>query len=74
MCLRRYTMEQRFAGIKESWRQHNLAFHHDRHLLNISSFSAKEAEEKVGRGWMPPMARRCRRRFWSAGILWRQER
>ncbi|MXC98564.1 LacI family transcriptional regulator, partial [Escherichia coli] len=22
MCLRRYTMEQRFAGIKESWRQH----------------------------------------------------
>ncbi len=51
MCLRRYTMEQRFAGIKESWRQHNLAFHHDRHLLNISSFSAKEAEEKVG-AWL----------------------
>ncbi|HBD6619854.1 TPA: substrate-binding domain-containing protein, partial [Shigella sonnei] len=40
-----------FAGIKESWRQHNLAFHHDRHLLNISSFSAKEAEEKVG-AWL----------------------
>lgn len=51
MCLRRYTMEQRLAGIKESWRQHNLAFDHERDLLNISSFSAKGAEEKVG-AWL----------------------
>ncbi|ASG63768.1 cytochrome-c peroxidase [Kluyvera genomosp. 3] len=51
MCLRRYTMEQRLAGIKEAWRQHNLEFQHERDLLNISSFSAKVAEEKVG-AWL----------------------
>ena len=51
MCLRRYTMEQRLAGVKESWRQHNMVFEHERDLLNISSFSAKEAEEKVGQ-WL----------------------
>ena len=51
MCLRRYTMEQRLAGIKESWRAHNLTFQHERDLLNISSFSAKGAEEKVG-AWL----------------------
>ncbi|EDS7006331.1 LacI family transcriptional regulator [Salmonella enterica subsp. diarizonae] len=51
MCLRRYTMEQRLAGIKESWRQHNLDFLDERDLLNISNFSAKETEDKVG-AWL----------------------
>ncbi|WP_421355607.1 LacI family DNA-binding transcriptional regulator [Pseudocitrobacter faecalis] len=47
MCLRRYTMEQRLAGIRESWAQHNLRFQHDKDLLNINSFSAKATEERV---------------------------
>ncbi|BBV66890.1 TPA: LacI family transcriptional regulator [Kluyvera ascorbata] len=57
MCLRRYTMEQRLAGIKESWRQHNLVFQHERDLLNIGSFSAKGAEEKVG-AWLDALGSR----------------
>jgi len=57
MCLRRYTMEQRLAGIKESWRQHNLRFQHECDLLNISSFSAKVAEEKVGE-WLDALDNR----------------
>ena len=48
MCLRRYTMEQRLAGIRECWAQHNLHFQHHRDLLNINSFSAKATEERVG--------------------------
>jgi Transcriptional regulators len=51
MCLRRYTMEQRLAGVKEAWRQQNLHFHRERDLLTIGSFSAKEAEESVG-AWL----------------------
>ncbi|EAW9326803.1 LacI family transcriptional regulator [Salmonella enterica] len=51
MCLRRYTMEQRLAGIKESWRQHNLDFLDERDLLSISNFSAKETEDKIG-AWL----------------------
>ncbi|WP_097476000.1 LacI family DNA-binding transcriptional regulator [Escherichia coli] len=48
MCLRRYTMELRLAGIKETWELHNQNFEYERDLLTINSFSAKEAEEKVG--------------------------
>ncbi len=57
MCLRRYTMEQRLAGIQESWRQYNLVFQHERDLLNIGSFSAKGAEEKVG-AWLDALGSR----------------
>ena len=51
MCLRRYTMELRLAGIKEAWERQNQNFKDDRDLLTINSFSAKEAEEKVG-AWL----------------------
>lgn len=57
MCLRRYTMEQRLAGIREAWLQHNLQFRHERNLLHISSFSAKVAEENVGE-WLAGLGTR----------------
>lgn len=58
VCLRRYTMEQRLAGIKESWREHNLDFQYERDVLNINSFGAKEAEEKVGK-WLDTLEGRA---------------
>lgn len=48
LCLRRYTMDLRLAGIKESWEAHNLAFDDSRHLIAASSFSAKESEALIG--------------------------
>ncbi|WP_312455683.1 LacI family DNA-binding transcriptional regulator [Pseudescherichia sp.] len=47
MCLRRYTMDLRLAGIKEAWQQRNLKFHSKRDLITVPSFSAKEAEARV---------------------------
>ena len=47
LCLRRYTMELRLAGIRDAWRSHNLKFTDDRDLLVASSFSARETEHLV---------------------------
>lgn len=47
MCLRRYTMDLRLAGIKEAWQQRNLRFQSKRDLIIVPSFSAKEAQERV---------------------------
>lgn len=75
MCLRRYTMELRLAGIKEAWERQNQNFKDDRDLLTINSFSAKEAEEKVG-AWldmteksMLPTAFLASGDFIAAGII-----
>ena len=51
MCLRRYTMDLRLAGIKEAWEQRNLKFQGKRDLIIVPSFSAKEAEARV-REWL----------------------
>ncbi|WP_370551044.1 LacI family transcriptional regulator [Edwardsiella tarda] len=48
MCLRRYTMDLRLAGIKAAWRAQNLRFLSARDLITLSSFSASEAEARVG--------------------------
>ncbi len=47
LCLRRYTMELRLAGIRDAWQTHNLKFNDKRDLLVSPSFSAKEAEQRV---------------------------
>jgi hypothetical protein len=70
MCLRRYTMELRLAGIKEAWRMRNLHFTDGRDLLTVASFSARDSEERVGNGSTRGQANRCQRPFWSAEILW----
>jgi DNA-binding LacI/PurR family transcriptional regulator len=51
LCLRRYTMELRLAGIRDAWQSHNLKFNDKRDLLVIPSFSAKETERTVG-AWL----------------------
>jgi len=48
LCLRRYTMELRLAGIRDGWQSHNLSFNDQRHLLVVPSFSARESERQVG--------------------------
>ncbi|MDX7421222.1 cytochrome-c peroxidase, partial [Klebsiella pneumoniae] len=40
LCLRRYTMELRLAGIRDAWHAHNLRFNDRRDLLVVPSFSA----------------------------------
>lgn len=47
MCLRRYTMDLRLAGIKEAWQRRNLRFQSKRDLITVPSFSAKEAGMRV---------------------------
>lgn len=47
LCLRRYTMELRLAGIRDAWQSHNLKFNDKRDLLVAPSFSARETEELV---------------------------
>lgn len=47
MCLRRYTMDLRLAGIKEAWQQRNLRFQSKRDLITVPSFSAREAQQRV---------------------------
>lgn len=51
MCLRRYTMDLRLAGIKAAWQQHNLRFNSKRDLITVPSFSAKEAGQQVAQ-WL----------------------
>ncbi|MDF7761271.1 LacI family DNA-binding transcriptional regulator [Kosakonia cowanii] len=55
MCLRRYTMDLRLAGIKAAWQQQNLRFNSKRDLITVPSFSAKEAAMRVGE-WLDDAA------------------
>ncbi|WP_160702557.1 MULTISPECIES: LacI family DNA-binding transcriptional regulator [unclassified Raoultella] len=55
MCLRRYTMDLRLAGIKEAWRMRNLHFTDGRDLLTVASFSARDSEQRVGE-WLDARA------------------
>lgn len=48
LCLRRYTMEQRLAGIRDAYQQHNLPFSDAHNLLALLGFSSAEAEERIG--------------------------
>lgn len=47
LCLRRYTMDLRLAGIKEAWQRRNLKFHNQQDLITVPRFSANEAEIRV---------------------------
>ncbi|GDX04663.1 LacI family transcriptional regulator [Buttiauxella sp. A111] len=47
LCLRRYTMELRLAGIRDAWDANNLQFDDSRHLITAQSFSAKESEKLI---------------------------
>lgn len=47
LCLRRYTMELRLAGIRDAWEAHNLRFDDETHLIAAQSFSAKESEALI---------------------------
>lgn len=49
LCLRRYTMEWRLAGIKAGWEASNLAFEDTRHLIVADGFSARESEALISR-------------------------
>ncbi|WP_192458652.1 LacI family DNA-binding transcriptional regulator [Musicola keenii] len=49
LCLRRYTMEWRLAGIRDAYQQHNLPFSDDACLLTTQGFSTSEAELAVSR-------------------------
>ena len=49
LCLRRYTMELRLAGIRDAWEAQNLAFDETRHLLTAPDFSARGCEALVAR-------------------------
>ncbi len=70
MCLRRYTMDLRLAGIKEARRMRNLHFTDGRDLLTVASFSARDSEERVGE-WLDARAgKSLPTAFWSAEILW----
>ncbi|MBS0969693.1 cytochrome-c peroxidase [Chimaeribacter arupi] len=47
LCLRRYTMELRLAGIRDAWEAHNLPFDEAQHLISAQSFSARESEQLI---------------------------
>ncbi|MBX9444348.1 LacI family DNA-binding transcriptional regulator [Dickeya chrysanthemi] len=47
LCLRRYTMEWRLAGIRDAYQQHNLPFIDDLHLLTPHGFGSVETEQAV---------------------------
>lgn len=66
MCLRRYTMDLRLAGIKEAWQQHNLRFNSKRDLITVPSFSAKEAELRVAE-WLDDPAHKTPTAFLVGG-------
>lgn len=51
MCLRRYTMELRLAGIRDLWQASNMTFQDARDLVVVPSFSAKETQAHVG-AWL----------------------
>lgn len=74
MCLRRYTMDLRLAGIKEAWQQRNLKFHSKRDLITVPSFSAKEAEARVTEWLDNPAHKNVPTAFLVGGILWQRGR
>lgn len=47
LCLRRYTMESRLAGIRDAYQNHNLSFSDQHNLLMLRNFSTAETEEKM---------------------------
>ncbi|ATA23813.1 cytochrome-c peroxidase [Brenneria goodwinii] len=47
LCLRRYTMELRLAGIRDAYQNHNLPFADQYNLLAIRNFSTAESEQAV---------------------------
>ncbi|MDX5627068.1 MULTISPECIES: LacI family DNA-binding transcriptional regulator [unclassified Brenneria] len=47
LCLRRYTMEWRLAGIRDAYQHHNLPFVDQYNLLAIQNFSTAESEQAV---------------------------
>ncbi|MFI8416597.1 LacI family DNA-binding transcriptional regulator [Serratia sp. NPDC078593] len=46
-CLRRHTMEQRLAGIRQAYAQHPQPFDEARHLITTSGFSSEESEQAL---------------------------
>lgn len=48
LCLRRYTMDWRLQGIKDAFKDHNLAFDDSQHLLLVNGFSTAESERALG--------------------------
>jgi DNA-binding LacI/PurR family transcriptional regulator len=64
-CLRRTTMEQRLAGIRQAWLRHNLTFDAGQHLVTTAGFCAEEAELAVGT-WLDALPDRRR---WPSAIL-----
>ncbi|WP_439213765.1 LacI family DNA-binding transcriptional regulator [Duffyella gerundensis] len=50
-CLRRYTMAQRLAGVRDAWRANNLYMDERRHLLTVEGFGSAEAEQRVS-AWL----------------------
>ncbi|SLM63674.1 MULTISPECIES: LacI family DNA-binding transcriptional regulator [Dickeya] len=47
LCLRRYTMEWRLAGVREAYQQHNLPFSEAFNLLTPGGFGAEQARYAV---------------------------
>ncbi|KMK43801.1 cytochrome C peroxidase [Pluralibacter gergoviae] len=47
LCLRRYTMDLRLAGIREAWQASNLRFQAQRDVITTPSFSARETCDAV---------------------------
>lgn len=47
LCLRRYTMEWRLAGVREAYQQHNLPFSETFNLLTPGGFGAEQARHAV---------------------------
>jgi DNA-binding LacI/PurR family transcriptional regulator len=58
LCLRRYTMELRLAGILDAWRSANLDFDEANHLVVADSFSASESEALISE-WLARTPRKA---------------
>lgn len=58
LCLRRYTMELRLAGIRDAWDAHNLPFSPADNLLIAENFSAAESERIVAQ-WLDGLPASC---------------
>ncbi len=74
LCLRRYTMELRLAGIRDAWEAQNLAFDEKRHLLTAPDFSARGCEALVARFLADTPADAVPGALLVAAILWRRAR
>lgn len=72
LCLRRYTMELRLAGIRDGWQTHNLKFNDKRDLLVVPSFSATETEQQVSEWLSRTPAKNLPTAFLVGAISWPQ--